>query len=132
MTTSELPATERSNHRARARESAEAIGFSPGQEPRAAVILGSGLNDLAGRVENARVIPYDRVPHFPVPKAAGHAGRVICGKIAGQSVIVFQGRFHYYEGHDLDTVTFPVRVIQELGVPVLILTAATGGIRDGL
>ena len=74
----------------------------------------------------------DRVPHFPVPKVAGHAGQVLCGKLGGQSVIVFQGRFHYYEGHDLETVTFPVRVIQELGVKVLILTAATGGIAEGL
>jgi purine-nucleoside phosphorylase len=132
MTTFQPSATAQANLRARACESASALGFSRGDSPRAAIVLGSGLNDLAGRVENARVIPYDRVPHFPVPKVAGHAGRVICGKIAGQSVIVFQGRFHYYEGHDLDTVTFPVRVIQEIGIPILILTAATGGIRDGL
>ena len=77
------------------------------------------------------VIPYAR---FPTSRAtvAGHAGQVLCGKLAGEDVVVFQGRFHYYEGHDLDTVTFPVRVIQELGVKTLILTAATGGIREDL
>jgi purine-nucleoside phosphorylase len=78
------------------------------------------------------VIPYGQIPHFPIPKVQGHAGQVLCGEIGGRSVIVFQGRFHYYEGHDLDTVTFPVRVIQALGVPVLILTAATGGINPAL
>jgi purine-nucleoside phosphorylase len=116
----------------RARSSAAALGLSPEETPSVAIVLGSGLNDLADRVENARIIPYARVPHFPVPKVAGHAGRVLCGTIEGRRVIVFQGRFHYYEGHDLETVTFPVRVIQELGVRVLILTAATGGVRDGL
>jgi len=132
MSTSEPSATARASLRARACESAQALGFSRGEAPRAALILGSGLNDLAGRVETARVIPYEAVPHFPVPQVAGHAGRLICGKIAGQPVIVFQGRFHFYEGHDLETATFPVRVVQELGIPVLILTAATGGISDGL
>ena len=100
--------------------------------PRVAIVLGSGLNDLAGRVQDATVVPYASVPHFPATRVAGHAGQVLCGKLAGQTVIVFQGRFHYYEGHDLETVTFPVRVIQELGVKLLILTAATGGIREGL
>jgi purine-nucleoside phosphorylase len=132
MTTVEPSSSVRADLRARAAESAAALGFSAAEAPLAAIVLGSGLNELAGRVEGARVIPYGQVPHFPVPKVAGHAGQVLYGKLAGQSVIVFQGRFHYYEGHDLETVTFPVRVIQELGVKVLILTAATGGIGDGL
>ncbi len=102
------------------------------ETPAAAIVLGSGLNELAGRVEHARVVPYGGVPHFPVTRVAGHTGQVLCGKLAGQDVIVFQGRFHYYEGHDLETVTFPVRVVQQLGVKVLILTAATGGIGLGL
>jgi purine-nucleoside phosphorylase len=116
----------------RAFEAAAVLRSSLEKTPRAAIVLGSGLNELAGSVSRARVVPYGRVPHFPVPKVAGHAGQVLCGELAGQEVIVFQGRFHYYEGHDLETVTFPVRVIQELGVKVLILTAATGGIRFGL
>jgi purine-nucleoside phosphorylase len=118
--------------RDRARESAAALGLSPEETPSVAIVLGSGLNDLAGSVQDARIIPYEQVPHFPSPKVAGHAGRVLCGTFADRRVVVFQGRFHYYEGHDMETVTFPVRVIQELGVRLLILTAATGGIRDGL
>jgi purine-nucleoside phosphorylase len=132
MRTVEPSSSARFELHALAAESAAALGYSPGESPIAAIVLGSGLNELADRVEGARVIPYGQVPHFPVPKVAGHAGQVLCGKLGGQSVIVFQGRFHYYEGHDLDTVTFPMRVIQELGVKALILTAATGGIREGL
>ena len=132
MTTVDASGTARTDLFARARESAAALGYAAGEVPRAAIVLGSGLNELAGRVEHARVIPYGQVPHFPVPKVAGHAGQVLCGELGGHSVIVFQGRFHYYEGHELETVTFPVRVIKELGVPVLILTAATGGISEGL
>jgi purine-nucleoside phosphorylase len=117
---------------ARAHESAAALGISASEAPFVAIVLGSGLNELAAHVRAARIIPYERVPHFPVPRVAGHAGQVCCGKLGGQSVIVFQGRFHYYEGHDLETVTFPVRVAQALGVRFLILTAATGGIAPGL
>ena len=116
----------------RAVEAATFLQPTVGAIPHAAIVLGSGLSDLADRVEGARPIPYGRVPYFPESKVAGHAGRILCGKLAGHDVIVFQGRFHYYEGHDLETVTFPVRVIQQLGVKTLILTAATGGIRDGL
>jgi purine-nucleoside phosphorylase len=116
----------------RARDAAAVLRSCSGGTPRAAIVLGSGLNDLAARVEGATAIPYGRVPHFPESKVAGHAGQVLGGKLAGHEVIVFQGRFHYYEGHDLETVTFPVRVVQELGVEVLILTAATGGISFGL
>ena len=80
--------------------------------PRVAVVLGSGLNEVAERVEGATTIPYATIPHFPETRVAGHEGKVILGKLVGVAVIVFQGRFHYYEGHDLETVTFPVRVLQ--------------------
>jgi purine-nucleoside phosphorylase len=116
----------------RAQAAAAVLRSSLENTPAAAIVLGSGLNELAGRVEAARVVPYGQVPHFPVTRVAGHAGQVLCGNLARQAVIVFQGRFHYYEGHDLETVTFPVRVVQQLGVKVLILTAATGGIGRGL
>ncbi len=117
---------------ARACEAAAVLRSFLKETPRAAIVLGSGLSDLATRVARGRVVPYAQVPHFPVPGVAGHAGQVLCGELAGLEVIVFQGRFHYYEGHDLEIVTFPVRVLQQLGVKVLILTAATGGIRFGL
>ena len=118
---------------ARASEAAAVLRSSLESTPAAAIVLGSGLNELAGRIEHATSCPVrSKFPISRRPKVAGHAGQVLCGKLGGHEVIVFQGRFHYYEGHDLETVTFPVRVLQELGVKVLILTAATGGIGDGL
>jgi purine-nucleoside phosphorylase len=117
---------------ARAEEAAAAIRPHITTPPTVAVVLGSGLNELADRLTEARAIPYDHVPHFPTTTVAGHEGKVLSGKLAGTGVIMFQGRFHYYEGHDLETVTFPIRVIQKLGVSTLILTAATGGIRMDL
>jgi len=100
--------------------------------PKIAVVLGSGLNELADRIGEPTAIPYDQIPHFPQTSVAGHQGQVSLGKLAGTPVLVFLGRFHHYEGHDLETVTFPVRVLQQLGVSSLILTAATGGIRAEL
>ncbi len=96
------------------------------------MVLGSGLNDLADRLPEPLTIPYERIPHFPRTTVAGHQGKVIVGNLQGAPVLMLQGRFHYYEGHDLETVTFPVRVLQRLGVTTLILTAATGGIRADL
>jgi purine-nucleoside phosphorylase len=117
---------------ARAEAAAAMIQIASTEPLRLAVVLGSGLNELADRVIAPVVIPYDQVPHFPQTTVAGHAGKVLLGKLGGVSSIVYQGRFHYYEGHDLETVTFPVRVLQKLGVQTLILTAATGGIRADL
>jgi purine-nucleoside phosphorylase len=116
----------------RAEEAAAAIRASGIEPPRVAVVLGSGLNELADRLPDGVTIPYEQIPHFPRPTVAGHQGKVIVGKLHGASVLMLQGRFHYYEGHDLETVTFPVRVLQRLGVRTLILTAATGGIRAEL
>jgi purine-nucleoside phosphorylase len=117
---------------ARAEEAALAIRSAGAERPRVAVVLGSGLNELADRLPNGVTIPYERIPHFPRTTVAGHQGRVIAGRLHGMPVLMLQGRFHYYEGHDLETVTFPVRVMQRLGVGTLILTAATGGIRGDL
>ncbi|HEX3449608.1 MAG TPA: purine-nucleoside phosphorylase [Isosphaeraceae bacterium] len=100
--------------------------------PRLAVVLGSGMSELADRITEATAVPYDQIPHFPTTTVAGHEGKVLLGKLGGVPVIMFQGRFHFYEGHDLETVTFPVRVLSRLGVSTLILTAATGGIRADL
>ena len=97
-----------------------------------AVVLGSGLNELADRLPDPTVIPYEAIPHFPATTVAGHEGKAIVGGLHGSVVLMLQGRFHSYEGHDLETVTFPIRVLQRLGVGTLILTAATGGIRADL
>lgn len=101
--------------------------------PRVAIVLGSGLGPLADRVIHHRVtIDYDRIPGFEPPGIEGHAGRVVLGELANVPVMIYQGRFHYYEGHEFSTVTLPMRVAAALGAKRVILTAATGGIAAGL
>jgi purine-nucleoside phosphorylase len=117
----------------RAHEAAGAIsGTIRGPFPEIAIVLGSGLGGFVESLADAVSVPYGSIPHFPAPTVAGHGGKLVVGRSAGVRVAVLQGRFHYYEGHDLETVTLPVRVLQVLGVKTLILTAATGGIRDTL
>jgi purine-nucleoside phosphorylase len=96
--------------------------------PAIAVVLGSGLGVLADRLADPVTMPYGDIPNFPRPTVPGHAGNFLVGGLGPTRVVALQGRFHYYEGHDLEAVTFPVRVLQALGVRTLILTAATGGI----
>lgn len=109
-------------------QAATAIRSRTDHQPRAGLILGSGLSGLADAVEDAAVIPYAELPHFPVSTVAGHAGRMVIGQLAGMPVCVMQGRFHSYEGYSLQATTFPVRVMQRLGIETLILTNAAGGI----
>lgn len=99
-----------------------------GTAPKTAVVLGSGLGVLADRLADATTIPYDLIPHFPRVSVAGHLGNVLVGTLDGTPVLMLQGRFHYYEGHDLEAVTLPARVLRAAGVETLVLTAATGGI----
>jgi purine-nucleoside phosphorylase len=96
--------------------------------PEVAVVLGSGLGEFANTLHDARSIPYAELPHWPVSKVIGHEGRLVVGTLSGRRVAVLSGRVHYYEGHDLRTVTFATRVIGRLGVRSLILTNAAGGI----
>lgn len=100
--------------------------------PRVAVVLGSGLGGLADGLDDAVVVPYSEIPHFPLPTVAGHRGRLVVGSVGHVRVAALQGRFHTYEGFDLDAITFPIRVFQALGIRTLILTASTGGIRETL
>lgn len=116
----------------RAGEAADWIADRAPGPYEAAIVLGSGLGALADRLAGAIPLPYAEIPHFPTATVVGHAGRLLVGRLAGARVLVFLGRFHAYEGHGLDAVTFPVRVTQRLGVPRLILTAATGGLRSDL
>lgn len=92
-----------------------------------ALILGSGLGVLAKEIEDATIIKYEDIPHFPISTVEGHAGRLVIGKLEGKQVIAMQGRFHYYEGYSLQEVTFPVRVMKVLGVKMLLVTNACGG-----
>jgi len=96
--------------------------------PELGVILGSGLGALADLVEEKVVIPYKDIPHFPISTVEGHAGQLVFGKVEGRKVVVMQGRFHFYEGYTMQEVTFPIRVMQVLGVTGLIVTNAAGGI----
>lgn len=115
-----------------AEEAAEAIRAVIADFPRVAIVLGSGLGSFADRLTDAEAITYADIPHLPMPTVAGHQGRLVVGRAGEARVAVLQGRFHFYEGYDLATVTFPVRILKRLGVETLILTAATGGIRESL
>lgn len=96
--------------------------------PTIGLVLGSGLGPLAEQIEAADIIPYNKIPHFPVSTVHGHAGRLVVGTLAGATVCAMQGRFHFYEGYDLQQVTLPVRVMKRLGIETLILTNAAGGV----
>ena len=100
--------------------------------PDVAVVLGSGLGDFANRLQDAVTIPYGELPNWPASNVIGHAGTLVIGTLAGRRVAALSGRVHYYEGHDLRTVSFAARVIGRLGVKVLILTNAAGGINVAL
>lgn len=96
--------------------------------PRLGLVLGSGLGGLAEAVEDADSLLAERIPHWPRSTVQGHAGRLVIGRLEGQTVMVQQGRAHYYEGHSLQRVTLPIRVMQLLGLHSVILTNAAGGI----
>ena len=98
------------------------------QKPTVAIILGSGLGELADEVENKIEINYTDIPNFHKTTVLGHAGRVVYGQIKNVNVIVFQGRFHAYEGHPIEDVVLPIRVIAKLGCRDVIITNASGGI----
>lgn len=92
------------------------------------LILGSGLGELAEEIEDPQVITYDQIPHFPVSTVSGHAGQLVYGALEGKKVLAMQGRFHYYEGYSMQTVTYPVRVMAALKAHSLIVTNAAGGV----
>lgn len=96
--------------------------------PTIGLILGSGLGVLGDEIENSVTIPYGNIPHFPESTVAGHKGQLVIGDLEGKKVVAMQGRFHFYEGYTMEQVTFPVRVMKELGVESLIVTNAAGGI----
>ncbi len=109
-------------------EVVKAIQVRTSVRPRVSIILGSGLNRLAESVEKPDLIPFGDLPHFPVSTVLGHAGRLVIGTLEGQTVFVMQGRIHFYEGYSMSQVTLPVRVMQRLGIEILIVTNAAGGV----
>jgi purine-nucleoside phosphorylase len=109
-------------------EAAAAVRSAWATPPRAGLILGTGLGGLAAQIEAAAALPYARIPHFPAVTVQSHAGQLVCGTLCGVPVVAMDGRFHYYEGYSLRQVTFPVRVMRELGADVLVVTNAAGGL----
>lgn len=98
-----------------------------GTVPTTAIVLGSGLGNLANVLTDVKSIAYKDIPGFPVSSVEGHSGRLACGRLGDTPVVVMQGRFHFYEGYDMKTVTFPVRVMCKAGVRYLFLSNAAGG-----
>jgi purine-nucleoside phosphorylase len=107
---------------------AELIRSKSKDIPGAAVVLGSGLGDFASSLERPTSIRYDTIPNWPASSVVGHEGRLVIGEVRGRRIAALSGRVHFYEGHDLRTVTFGIRVLGVLGIKVLILTNAAGGI----
>jgi purine-nucleoside phosphorylase len=99
-----------------------------GATPDVAIILGTGLGALASEITTSAVIEYGDIPGFPLSTVESHAGRLLCGTLAGKTVVAMQGRFHRYEGYSLQAVTFPVRVMRALGARTLVVSNACGGL----
>lgn len=112
----------------RIKESAEFISGKTKIRPEVGIILGTGLGSLADGIEVETTVEYDTIPHFPVSTVESHKGRLLLGTLKGKQVVAMQGRFHYYEGYDMKKITFPVRVLKELGIKTLIVSNACGGL----
>lgn len=97
-------------------------------QPRVGIILGSGLGPLAETIEKPTILPYGKIPSWPVSTVIGHEGRLVIGTLEYQPVMVMQGRVHFYEGYSMAQVTLPVRVMQRLGIDILVVTNAAGGV----
>lgn len=109
---------------------AESVQYLNGQfqnQAEVAIVLGSGLGELANKVEVIKEIPYEKIPHFPVSHVEGHKGTFVYGKLNGRHLIVLNGRTHYYEGFAMSHITFPIRILKALGIKTLILSNAAGG-----
>ncbi|MDR2823836.1 MAG: purine-nucleoside phosphorylase [Prevotellaceae bacterium] len=108
-------------------ETAEFLRHRMPAEAKVGIILGTGLGDLVTQIDIEKEIPYQTIPNFPVSTVEGHSGKLIFGKLGNVDIVAMQGRFHYYEGYDMQEVTFPVRVMKELGINALIVSNASGG-----
>lgn len=112
----------------RAEHAARLIRARSSEEPRLAIVLGSGLGGFADDFDDAVAVPYEDISGFARSTAQGHAGRLVIGKVDQVPVVAMQGRVHYYEGYSLEEVTFPIRTFKLLGIKTIILTNASGGI----
>ncbi len=98
--------------------------------PTIGLILGSGLGSIAESINNPQIISYKDIPSFPMSTVEGHAGQLVFGQLEGKNVVVMQGRLHYYEGHKMDVLALPIRILKGLGVEQLVITSATGGVNE--
>jgi len=114
------------------KESADFISAKIDFKPQMGLILGSGLGSLADEIENPVKIKYEDIPNFPVSTVEGHEGQLVLGTLNGKTVVGMQGRFHFYEGYTMKEVTFPVRVMKAIGVEMIIVTNACGGMNPDL
>jgi purine-nucleoside phosphorylase len=118
----------REEYRQNIQQAAQTIRSRTTVIPDVCIVLGSGLSSLADILFNRVEIPYSEIPGFPEVTVVGHEGRMIFGELSGKPVMLMKGRFHYYEGHSIENVVFPIRVMQELGIRTVILTNAAGGV----
>lgn len=112
------------------KEAADYVQTRTEHRPKIGLILGSGLSPLAEEIEQADHIPYQEIPNFPVSGVSGHAGKLVIGNLARQTVMVMQGRTHFYEGYSMQQITLPVRAMRLMGLETLIVTNAAGGINQ--
>ncbi len=109
-------------------QAADAVRARTSHRPRIGIILGSGLNSLADSVQKADTIPFGDLPNWPVSTVHGHTGRLVIGELESQPVMVMQGRVHFYEGYSISQVTLPARVMVRMGLEMMIVTNAAGGV----
>jgi purine-nucleoside phosphorylase len=114
----------------RIKESVEYIKTKLVEQPEYSLVLGSGLGDLADEIENPVILKYSDIPNFPVSRVQGHKGQLVIGKLCGKVVLAMQGRFHFYEGYDIQEVTYGVRTIKLLGINTYIVTNAAGSVNE--
>lgn len=112
---------------AKIQETATWLKSKISSQPQTAIILGTGLGKLADEIEVNDRIPYSEIPNFPVSTVEGHSGCLLVGKLGGKDILAMQGRFHFYEGYSMKEVTFPIRVMYELGIKTLFVSNAAGG-----
>lgn len=110
------------------KEAADFIRSRSSISPEVGIILGTGLGGLVKEIDISDTIPYEEIPHFPVSTVEGHSGKLILGHLGGKPIIAMQGRFHFYEGYDMKQVTFPVRVMNNMGIKSLFVSNASGGV----
>lgn len=112
----------------KSKAAAHAIQARDGRKPQIGLILGSGLGGFADDVSEAVTVPFADIPHFPTSSVSGHAGQLVSGILGGKNVAIMQGRVHYYEGYSMKQVAFPVWVLRQLGIELLLITNACGGL----